>query len=528
MLARTRDRRDAAAAAATTAASARTPSYPLTLPLPLPSSSSSLLLRALRAAAAPAAAALAARASAASAARRHASAKAAGVTSRMAAILGAQWGDEGKGKLADVLAKNYDLVCRFNGGANAGHTVVVGGKKYAFHLLPCGVIHAHTTNLLGNGTVVHADSLFKELAELEGAGVPWQGRVLVSDRAHILFDFHREVDGLAEERRAREGGGGKIGTTKQGIGPCYASKAQRNGVRFGALKHRGAFRAALTRLVEDTQLQYGHKIDLQAQLDKWDALATRLAPMVVDGVQLVNGALQGGKRVLAEGANAALLDVDFGTYPYVTSSSTSAGGIATGLGIAPGRIESVVGVVKAYTTRVGGGPFPTELTDARGGGDRPLNAPGTDTGLHLQVKGGEVGVTTGRKRRCGWLDTVVLRYAHMLNGFSSLNVTKLDVLDELKEIKIGVGYKVNGVALAPGQMPSALEDLAAVEVQYETLKGWGVSTAGTRKFADLPPAARAYVRRVEQLVGVPVSWVGTGPGRLEMVTRGFEFDAGTV
>ena len=447
------------------------------------------------------------------------------MTSRVAAILGAQWGDEGKGKLADVLAKNYDLVCRFNGGANAGHTVVVGGKKYAFHLLPCGVIHAHTTNLLGNGTVVHADSLFKELAELDGAGVPWQGRVLVSDRAHILFDFHREVDGLGEERRAREGGGGKIGTTKQGIGPCYAAKAQRNGVRFGALKHRAAFRAALTRLVEDTQLQYGHKIDLAAQLDKWDALAVRLAPMVVDGVQTVNAALQSGKRVLAEGANAALLDLDFGTYPYVTSSSTSAGGIATGLGIAPGRLESIVGVVKAYTTRVGGGPFPTELTDARGGGDRPLNAPGSDTGLHLQVKGGEVGVTTGRKRRCGWLDTVVLRYAHMLNGFSSLNVTKLDVLDELPEIKIGVGYSVGGVALAPGQMPSALEDLANVEVQYETLKGWGVSTAGTRKFADLPPAARAYVRRIEQLVGVPVAWVGTGPGRLEMVTRGFEFDA---
>lgn len=456
---------------------------------------------------------------------RFASAKAAGVTSRVAAVMGAQWGDEGKGKLADVLAKNYDLVCRFNGGANAGHTVVVGGKKYAFHLLPCGVIHPHTTNLLGNGTVVHVDSLFKELSELDGAGVPWKGRVLISDRAHILFDFHKEVDGLVEERRAASGGGGKIGTTKQGIGPCYASKAARNGIRFGMLKHKEAFKAALTRLMEQTEQQYGVTIDKNAQFAKWEVLSERLAPMIVDGVELVNSALEDGKRVIAEGANAALLDLDFGTYPYVTSSSTTAGGIATGLGISPRKIESVVGVVKAYTTRVGGGPFPTELTDARGGGDKPMNAPGTDIGLHLQVKGGEIGVTTGRKRRCGWLDLVVVRYAHQLNGFTSLNVTKLDVLDELDEIKIGIAYKVNGVQLKPAQMPSALEDLAAAEVVYETVKGWKTSTAGVKKFADLPKEAQSYVRMIEKLSGVPVAWVGTGAGRLDMVTRGFDFQA---
>jgi adenylosuccinate synthase len=319
------------------------------------------------------------------------------------------------------------------------------------------------------------------------------------------------------------GGGGKIGTTKQGIGPCYASKAARNGVRFGQLRNREAFRTALARLIEATRSSYGVSIDERAQLDKWDALRERLLPMVVDGVQLVNDALGDGKRVLAEGANAALLDVDFGTYPYVTSSSTTAGGIATGLGVAPSKLESIVGVVKAYTTRVGGGPFPTELTDARGGGDRPMNSEGSDIGLHLQVKGGEVGVTTGRKRRCGWLDTVVLRYAHALNGFTSLNVTKLDVLDELEELKIGVGYKLNGVALAPGQMPSVLDDLAAVEVVYETHKGWKSSTAGTRKFSDLPKEAQSYVKRIEQLVGVPVAWIGTGVGRNDMVTRGFTF-----
>ncbi len=359
------------------------------------------------------------------------------------------------------------MIARFNGGANAGHTVVVNGKKYAFHLLPCGVIYPHTLNLLGNGTVIHIDSLFQELKELEEAGVSWDKRVLISDRAHLLFDFHKTVDGLAEERRAASGGAGKIGTTKQGIGPAYASKANRNGIRAGLLAHPAAFKQSLNRLMDDISAAYGITIDRQAQLDKWDALIPKVAPMVVDGVHMVNEAYRGGKRIIAEGANAALLDVDFGTYPYVTSSSTTAGGISTGLGIAPSAIESVIGVVKAYTTRVGGGPFPTELTDERGGGDRPMNAPGTDIGLHLQQVGREIGVTTGRKRRCGWLDAVVIRYAHQLNGFSSLNLTKLDVLDELEEIKIGVGYKINGQTLGWGRMPSTLQELSQVEVEYE-------------------------------------------------------------
>jgi adenylosuccinate synthase len=345
--------------------------------------------------------------------------------------------------------------------------VVVDGKKYAFHLLPCGVIYPHTLNLLGNGTVVHVDSLYKELAEVEAAGVDVKGRVVISDRAHLLFDFHKQVDGWAEERRAAAGGGGKIGTTKQGIGPCYASKATRNGVRAGLVHYPAAFKTALGRLIDDTSAAFGIKIDKQAEFDKWDALIPSLAPMVVDGVYTVNESLRQGKRVITEGANAALLDMDFGTYPYVTSSSTTAGGICTGLGIAPSTIEAVVGVVKAYTTRVGGGPFPTELTDERGGGDRPLNSPGTDIGLHLQQKGFEVGVTTGRKRRCGWLDTVVLRYAHQLNGFTSLNLTKLDVLDELETIRIGVAYSINGERLGNGRMPATLEELAKVEVEYE-------------------------------------------------------------
>lgn len=396
------------------------------------------------------------------------------------------------------------------------------GKKFAFHLLPCGVIYKHTKNLLGNGTVIHLESLFKELAELDAAGIDWAGRVLISDRAHILFDCHKAADGVMEDRRAAAGGGGKIGTTKQGIGPCYASKASRVGIRVGLLKHPEAFRAALGRLAKDMHASYGVVMDVEAEAAKYAKLAERVVPMIVDGVDYVHTALADGKRVIAEGANAALLDVDFGTYPYVTSSPTTAGGIATGLGIAPRLLESAVGVVKAYTTRVGGGPFPTELTDSRGGGDRPLNAPGTEIGLHLQTVGGEVGVTTGRKRRCGWFDAVVVRYAHALNGFTSLNLTKLDVLDELETIKIAVGYTLRGVPLAPHAFPALLEDLAAVDVVYETLPGWRASTRGVTSFGALPKAAQAYVKRIEALTGVPVAYIGTGPGRHEMIAKGFK------
>ncbi len=256
---------------------------------------------------------------------------------------------------------------------------------------------------------------------------------------------------------------------------------------------------------------------MQAEFDKLDALRARVLPLIVDGVHVVNAALAAGKSVITEGANAALLDLDFGTYPYVTSSSTSAGGISTGLGIAPSRIESVVGVVKAYTTRVGGGPFPTELTDARGGGDLPLNAPGTEIGLHLQTVGREVGVTTGRKRRCGWFDAVVVAYAHRLNGFTSLNITKLDILDDLETIRLGVAYKLRGQVLPLGVMPSTLEDLAAVEVVYEDMPGWKCSTQGVSKFDDLPARAKRYIKRIQKVTGVPVAWVGTGPDRSHMI-----------
>ncbi|KAA0167737.1 hypothetical protein FNF31_00672 [Cafeteria roenbergensis] len=416
-----------------------------------------------------------------------------GLNSRVCAVLGGQWGDEGKGKLADVLAKNYDIVARFNGGANAGHTVV---------------------NLLGNGVAVDLDALDEETAPLESEGIEWRNRLFISDRAHLVTSFHKIVDGLQETRRAK----GAIGTTKKGMGPCYTAKAARSmALRVGMLRHWDSFATHFRNVVEDHQRLYDFEYETEAELERIREQASRVNPMVVDGVHMINKAYADGRSIITEGANALMLDLDFGTYPYVTSSSTGAGGICTGLGLSPNKVESSIGVMKAYTTRVGSGPFPTELTDSRGGGDLPDFAPGTDIGLHLQTVGAEIGVTTGRKRRCGWLDAVVMRYSHMVNGYASINITKLDVLDELEEVRIGVAYSLDGQVLPPGMMPSTLEDLGRVEVQYETMPGWQTSIADCRSWDDLPANAQAYIRRVEELVGCPVSWVGVGPGREAML-----------
>lgn len=435
--------------------------------------------------------------------------------SQVTAVLGAQWGDEGKGKLADILAGEYDIVARFNGGANAGHTVVANGKKYAFHLLPCGVAHPHTVNVLGNGVVVHMPQLFKELDALHAGGIGTDGRLLISNRAHVLFDFHQEIDALLEKRR----GGKGLGTTRKGIGPAYAAHALRLGVRAGELVNWDSFVASYRASLMQHELMFGFKHDADGELAKLRALHERIVPMLVDSVQYIHAAHAAGKRIILEGANAAMLDAAFGTYPFVTSSTTTAGGVATGLGLAPTKLQCVIGVVKAYTTRVGWGPFPTELTDDLCGGERPRGAPGTEIGAHLQKVGFEVGVTTGRKRRCGWLDVPVLQYANVINGFSSLNITKLDVLDALEHVKIGVAYRLNGKRLAAGAMPSTLAELAAVEVEYETMPGWKADTTACRTWAALPAPAKAYIARIEQLVGVPVSWIGTGPAREAMFLR---------
>jgi len=444
-----------------------------------------------------------------------------GLDSRCAAVLGSQWGDEGKGKLSDVLAKNYDIVARFNGGTNAGHTVVANGQKFAFHILPCGLVYPHTVNLIGNGCVVDVEAVFEELAPLADAGIDTQGRLKISDRAQLLFGYHKVIDGAMEAAR----GGKGLGTTRKGIGPAYTSKAMRSlGLRVGQLKHFDKFKTQFRATVEAHQRLYDFDYDIDEELELIGNLRERLLAddMIVDGVHYINEAYNSGKRIITEGANAAMLDLDFGTFPYVTSSTTTAGGIATGLGLAPSKLDCVMGVAKAYTTRVGEGPFPTELTDDRGGGARPHGAEGSDIGLHMQTVGAEIGVTTGRKRRCGWLDCVVLKYSHQINGYSSLNLTKLDVLDDLETLKIGVAYKVNGQLLPPGMMPATLTDLAKVEVVYESLPGWQQSIAHCRKFEELPPNAQAYVNRIEEVVGVPVTWVGVGAGREDMATKGFD------
>ncbi|CAI5696864.1 unnamed protein product [Oreochromis niloticus] len=435
---------------------------------------------------------------------------------KVTVVLGAQWGDEGKGKVVDLLATEADIVCRCQGGNNAGHTVVVDGKEYDFHLLPSGIINPKSISLIGNGVVIHLPGLFEEGDKNEKKGLKgWEKRLIVSDRAHLVFDFHQVVDGLQEtERQAQEGK--NIGTTKKGIGPAYSSKASRTGLRVCDLL--GDFKDFSTRfknLVQQYQSMYPSlTADVEDQLKKlkhcdislfscfMEEFAERLRPMVRDGVYYMYEALHGPpKKILVEGANAALLDIDFGTYPFVTSSNCTVGGACTGLGIPPMNIGDVFGVAKAYTTRVGIGAFPTEQ----------LNA----IGELLQTRGHEVGVTTGRKRRCGWLDLVIVRYAHMINGFTAIALTKLDILDVLDEIKVGVAYKLNGKRIP--HFPANMDVLQKVEVEYETFPGWKTDTSAARKWNDLPVKAQNYIRFIENHIGVPIKWVGVGKSRECMI-----------
>jgi len=417
---------------------------------------------------------------------------------RFTCVLGAQWGDEGKGKLVDILAEDADVVSRFNGGANAGHTIVVKGKKYAFHLLPCGLLYPNAMNVIGNGCVVNVPSMFGELAQLDKDNIDWKGRLYISNRAHMLFEFHKKVDGIQEEFR----GSSNIGTTRKGIGPCYSSKTTRNGIRFGDFLNWELFQKQYHELLDAHKIafkHYGFEHDGEEELAHLKSFRDDVVPMIKDTVTYVNHAYNQGKSILAEGANACLLDVDYGTYPMVTSSSTTTGGISTGMGIAPSKIDNVIGVVKAYTTRVGSGPFPTELTN--------------DIGERLQSVGAEFGVTTGRKRRCGWLDLALMKYSHQINGYNSINITKLDVLSGLEELKIGVNYKIDGKVLPEGSMPSTLEDLTKVEVDYITVPGWKEDISKVTTYNDLPKNARSYLEKIEEILSVPISWVGVGPGR---------------
>ena len=420
----------------------------------------------------------------------------------MCTVLGSQWGDEGKGKLVDVLAGHYDVVARAQGGSNAGHTIYDdAGNKYALHLVPSGVLN-EAQCVIGNGCVVHLPGLFKELDALTAKGVAWEGRILLSDRAQILFKSHMLADGAREAELA----GGAIGTTGRGIGPCYASKATRNGVRGTDLRHPELLEEKMRAIGSEFEKRFGDKFqyDVEADVAEHLALLDRVVPLLTDTVAHVNARHASGDRILVEGANATMLDLDFGTYPYVTSSNPSMGGICAGLGLAPSKLGACVGVAKAYTTRVGSGPYPTEI-----------HGPVGDA---LREAGAEFGTTTGRPRRCGWLDIPALKFAHLVNGFTGLNLTKLDVLGDLDEILIGVAYRGPGGELLES-MPADLEVLEAVEVEYETLPGWKSDISGAREWGDLPAAARAYVERVEELMGVPVNYIGVGPGRDALVFK---------
>jgi adenylosuccinate synthase len=425
--------------------------------------------------------------------------------SKINVVLGAQWGDEGKGKLVDLLAAEADIVCRCQGGNNAGHTVVVtdqgGRKEYDFHLLPSGIIQENAISIIGNGVVIHLPQLFLEITNNEKKGLKnWQTRLLISDRAHLVFDLHQKVDGLQENERATS-----LGTTKKGIGPAYSCKAGRTGIRMAdLLGDFGKFTEKFKVLVESYQRQFpAVDVNVEEQLAEYKKYAEMVRPLVDDTTKYLYDALREGKRVLVEGANAAMLDIDFGTYPYVTSSNCIVGGVCTGLGVPPKTIGDVFGVVKAYTTRVGVGPFPTECHD--------------EIGTTLQSKGKEVGVTTGRKRRCGWLDLPLLQYTNMVNAYEAIALTKLDILDDMREIKVGVAYKdkVTGEKLT--KYPAAEADFDRIEVVYETMPGWQQSIANVRTFCDLPPNAQLYVRKIEQYLQVPVKWIGVGQGRDDII-----------
>mmetsp|Transcript_7788 Transcript_7788/g.22903 ORF Transcript_7788/g.22903 Transcript_7788/m.22903 type:complete len:541 (-) Transcript_7788:416-2038(-) len=429
-------------------------------------------------------------------------------------VLGAQWGDEGKGKLVDMLSQEYDVCARVAGGSNAGHTIVVEGKKYKFHLLPSGILNEKATCVIGNGVVVHLPSFLNELDSLTSKGIDYEGRVKISDRAHLVFDFHQEVDGKLESRLGRN----KIGTTKKGIGPAYASKISRNGLRVGDLKEFDFFESRFRALADHHMRSHpGLEIDVEAQLEYYRNIAGRVGDMTVDTVEYIDANFVEGKKILVEGANATMLDIDFGTYPYVTSSNPSVGSVLTGLGVSPSKIRGVYATVKAYTTRVGEGPFPTELPD---------EGPGS-IGHHLGTVGAEWGTTTGRARRCGWLDVQQLRFSTQINGFTSVNLTKLDVLTGLDEVKIGNGYRHKGKLLSGGTMPACLKVMSELEVEYETMPGWTEDITECKSFEDLPVNAQKYVLRVQELLGVPVRWIGVGPNRLATVDRGEGWDLAT-
>ena len=416
------------------------------------------------------------------------------------AVLGAQWGDEGKGKIVDLLTPRFSIVARYQGGHNAGHTVYANGRKFVLRLLPSGILHDGITCVIGNGLVVDPQALFAEIDELAAAGIDIGDRLVISDKAHLILPYHRELDLLSEARRGER----KIGTTSRGIGPAYEDKIARRGVRVGDLANPASLAdavehnvAARNRLIADSTM------DSKQVLDDLGKAWQRMSPWVTDVSLFLSRARQAGRSIMFEGAQGTLLDIDHGTYPFVTSSNATIGGVCTGLGIGPRAIDNVLGVAKAYTTRVGEGPLPTELTG--------------DLGNRLRESGQEFGAVTGRPRRCGWYDAVAVRYACRVNGLDALALTKLDVLDGLPELQVCTSYRCRGAVLT--EMPGDVAQLGACEPVYESLPGWTAPTRGIQIYDDLPPEARDYIRRLEEVTGVPAAIVSTGSGRAETIFR---------
>jgi adenylosuccinate synthase len=420
-------------------------------------------------------------------------------------VVGAQWGDEGKGKVVDYLASSFDYVARYAGGHNAGHTVIFNGHRYVLQLIPSGILRPEKKAVIGAGTVVDPAALVGELENLRKSGIEVRGRLFLSNRAHVIFPYHREMDKASEAAL----GAAKIGTTSRGIGPTYEDKMARRGIRVCDLLDADRFREKLERVIKEkdaiSRATFGHPLETAGIFEQYLELVAHIRGLVADTAVLLNRALDNGEPVLFEGAQGTMLDIDHGTYPFVTSSNATSGGVATGLGVAPTRLTGVVGVTKAYTTRVGAGPFPTEMPD--------LDA------NEVRQRGNEFGAVTGRPRRCGWLDLEVLRFAKMLNGIDSLVVTKLDVFDAQPDIKVCRGYKYKGRRLT--ELPPDVETLAQVEPEYHTLPGWRKPTPGIRDVKDLPVAARDYLSFISDKLQVEIGMISTGPERdATIVPRG--------
>jgi adenylosuccinate synthase len=417
-------------------------------------------------------------------------------------IVGAQWGDEGKGKIVDLLSNNAEYVARYQGGANAGHTIVIGDKQYILHLIPSGILNPTTKCIIGNGVVIDPVALEEEIKMLESNGISVEGRLFISHRAHLIMPYHKLMDEM------REKSGNKIGTTGRGIGPTYIDKAKRTGIRIVDLLDRKNFSAKLRENLNEYnevfRKIYGQsELDVESIVDSYLTFDSKIDPYVTDTALLLNTAIKEGKNIIVEGAQGALLDLDHGTYPYVTSSNPTSGGACTGLGIPPTAILEVIGIVKAYTTRVGNGPFPTELEN--------------EIGEKLRTIGHEFGATTGRKRRCGWLDLPALKYSIMINGISNIALTKLDVLDSFEEIKVCIGYNINGKVLKT--IPADVPSYEQISLEYQSFKGWNTSLEGIKTYDNLPKETKEYISFIEEFTEAKVGIVSTSPKREDSIIR---------